>query len=99
MTFLLSFKRRRLGDCHVTSHSASEGKMPKAQGRPSRQPAESQRYLLALLSAVRRNLMSPVVVRTFSVGPPPFNFPSAEQLFGPGQSPPSLVTRMSVKSD
>ncbi len=42
--------------------------------------------------------MSPVVVRTFSAGPPPFKLPSAVTVFGP-QSPPSVVTRISEKSE
>ena len=34
----------------------------------------------------RLKLMSPVVVRTFNVGPPPFRLPSADKVFDP-QSP------------
>src|ERR1700682_3115793 len=45
-----------------------------------------------------RNVISPVVVRTFSVGPPPFNLPSAVAVPGP-HSPPSVVTRISEKSE
>ncbi len=42
--------------------------------------------------------MSPVVVRTFSIGPPPFKLPSAVAVPGP-HSPPSVVTRISEKSE
>src|ERR1700676_2961704 len=45
-----------------------------------------------------RNVISPVVVRTFSVGPPPVNLPSAGAVPGP-HSPPSVVTRISEKSE
>ena len=46
----------------------------------------------------RTKLIFPVVVRTFSTGPPPFKFPSAVAVPGP-HSPPSLMTRISEKSE
>src|SRR5882762_6388587 len=94
MTFLLSLWRRRLGSCHVgrPAQIRRQDALETAAGTP-------RRYLLTRYRLARKNLISPVVVRTFSVGPPPFNLPSAEKLLGPGQSPPSLVTRMSLKSD